>query len=132
MIIAGLWLLRCPQGRERYSIACFYEPNFDALVEVLPQVCAHSLCSLRNVNACLAIVSCSRGGHVIAGGRRRLWPHNCACTDTCHMLWHPLQCVPAGEAPRYPPTTAGQHILDKYATTHAGYSGPLHAGGAKH
>ncbi len=35
----------------------------------------------------------------------------------------PQCCSPANPA-RYPPTTAGQHILDKYAQTHAGYTGP--------
>ncbi|EFJ48980.1 hypothetical protein VOLCADRAFT_59825, partial [Volvox carteri f. nagariensis] len=57
-------------GRERYSIAFFFEPNFDAQVVALPCCCG---------------------------------PDN---------------------PPRYPPTTAGQHLLDKYAATHAGYHGP--------
>ena len=26
--------------------------------------------------------------------------------------------------PKFPPTTSGQHLLDKYAATHAGYAGP--------
>ncbi len=54
----------------RYSIAFFFEPNFDTLVEALPCCCG---------------------------------PHR---------------------PPRYPPTTAGQHLLDKYAQTHAGYQAP--------
>lgn len=56
-------------GMERYSIAFFFEPNFDQVVEVLPQ------------------------------------------------------CTGLEDPPRYPPTTAGQHLLDKYAATHAGYQG---------
>ncbi|GAX75062.1 hypothetical protein CEUSTIGMA_g2506.t1 [Chlamydomonas eustigma] len=60
-------------GSERYSIAYFFEPCFDAVVECLPQCC---------------------GGD---------------------------------NPPRYPPTTAGQHLLDKYAATHAGYTGPTTA-----
>ena len=31
------------------------------------------------------------------------------------------QCVEPGEAPRFPPCTAGQHILERYHATHAGY-----------
>lgn len=31
-------------------------------------------------------------------------------------------CVGEGEAPRWPPVTSGQHLLDKYAATHAGYA----------
>ncbi|KXZ46072.1 hypothetical protein GPECTOR_47g347 [Gonium pectorale] len=58
-------------GRERYSVAFFFEPNFDCPVEVLP-----------------------------------------CCTGGVHG------------PPRYPPTTAGRHLLDKYAATHAGYSAP--------
>jgi isopenicillin N synthase-like dioxygenase len=54
-------------GQERYSIAFFFEPNFDARVECLP----------------------------------------CCCTPE--------------RSAAYPPTTAGQHLLDKYAATHAGY-----------
>ncbi|KAG2482592.1 hypothetical protein HYH03_018476 [Edaphochlamys debaryana] len=57
-------------GRERYSIAFFFEPSFDARVEVLP----------------------------------------------C--------CTGPADPPRYPPTTSGQHLLDKYAATHAGYHAP--------
>jgi len=64
-------------GQERYSVACFYEPNFTARVECLP----------------------------------------CCCGPDA--------------PPRYPPTTAGQHILDKYASTHAGYTGPLTADSSK-
>jgi isopenicillin N synthase-like dioxygenase len=55
------------RGRERHSIAFFFEPNFDARVEALPQ-----------------------------------------CLD--------------GGQPLFPPTTAGQHLLDKYHATHAGYA----------
>ncbi|GFH20353.1 oxygenase-like protein [Haematococcus lacustris] len=54
--------------RERYSLAAFLDPNFDARVECLPQCCS------------------------------------------------------ADRPARYPPTTAGQHILDKYAATHAGFT----------
>ncbi|GLI63800.1 hypothetical protein VaNZ11_006885 [Volvox africanus] len=64
-------------GRERYSIAFFFEPNFEAEVEVLPVCCGPD------------------------------------------------------EPPRYPPTTAGQHLLDKYAATHAGYHGPVKQGHEK-
>ena len=52
---------------ERFSIAFFFEPSFDTVVECLPQ------------------------------------------------------CLNPGEKPFYPPTTAGQHLLDKYSQTHAGY-----------
>jgi isopenicillin N synthase-like dioxygenase len=31
-------------------------------------------------------------------------------------------CVAPGCAPRWPPVTSGQHLLDKYAATHAGYA----------
>ena len=31
-------------------------------------------------------------------------------------------CVTPDRPPAYPPTTAGQHLLDKYASTHAGYT----------
>ncbi len=64
-------------GRERYSIAFFFEPNFDTEVTVLPGCCGPD------------------------------------------------------DPPRYTPTTAGQHLLDKYAATHAGYSGPAKKGEAK-
>ncbi|GIL87645.1 hypothetical protein Vretimale_14674 [Volvox reticuliferus] len=64
-------------GRERYSIAFFFEPNFDAEVAVLPVCCGPD------------------------------------------------------DPPRYPPTTAGQHLLDKYAATHAGYHGPVKKGQEK-
>lgn len=57
-------------GAERYSIAFFFEPSFDALVEVLPQCCS------------------------------------------------------ADNSARYAPITAGQHLLNKYAQTHAGFPGP--------
>ncbi|MEW5304578.1 MAG: hypothetical protein WDW38_009303 [Sanguina aurantia] len=60
-------------GKERYSLAFFFEPNFDTVVECLPQ--------------------CTGPGHPV----------------------------------RFPPTTSGQHILDKYAETHAGYTGPITA-----
>lgn len=56
-------------GVERYSIAFFYEPAFDALVECLP----------------------------------------CCCQD---------------EPAKFTPTTFGQHVLNKYKATHAGYEGP--------
>jgi isopenicillin N synthase-like dioxygenase len=54
-------------GRERFSLPFFFEPNFDARVEALPQF------------------------------------------------------LKAGQPPLFPPTTAGQHLLDKYHSTHAGY-----------
>ncbi|KAL4428005.1 hypothetical protein ABPG75_002094 [Micractinium tetrahymenae] len=54
-------------GRERYSCAYFFEPNFDARVEALPQ------------------------------------------------------CLEPGEEPKFLPTTAGAHILERYNATHAGY-----------
>ncbi len=60
-------------GRERYSIAYFFEPAFDAVVEALPQCCSED------------------------------------------------------NPPRFAPTTAGQHLLDKYAQTHAGYHGATKA-----
>lgn len=53
--------------KERYSIAFFFEPSFDTVVQCLPQ------------------------------------------------------CLGPGEKPHYPSTTAGQHLLDKYAQTHSGY-----------
>ena len=56
-------------GKERYSTAFFYDPNFTALVECLPQCCKE-------------------------------------------------------EPAKYPPVTSGQHVLDKYAATHAAYGGP--------
>ena len=37
-----------------------------------------------------------------------------------------VECLPQccrDEPPKYPPITGGQHILDKYAVTHAGYTG---------
>lgn len=37
------------------------------------------------------------------------------------------QCTGPGHPVRFPPTTSGQHILDKYAETHAGYTGPITA-----
>ena len=40
------------------------------------------------------------------------------------------QCTGPEDPPRYPPTTAGQHLLDKYAATHAGYHGKPDAGAA--
>uniref|UniRef100_A0A7S3QLD7 Fe2OG dioxygenase domain-containing protein n=2 Tax=Dunaliella tertiolecta TaxID=3047 RepID=A0A7S3QLD7_DUNTE len=55
-------------GKERYSLACFFEPNFDTIVECLPQCCSPE------------------------------------------------------RPPQFPPTTSGQHLLDKYASTHAGYA----------
>lgn len=54
-------------GKERYSCAFFFEPNFNTRVEVLP----------------------------------------------C--------CVSEHRPAAYPPTTAGEHLLGKYAQTHAGY-----------
>lgn len=54
-------------GRERYSCAFFFEPNFNTQVKVLP----------------------------------------------C--------CVSEERPAAYPPTTAGEHLLSKYAATHAGY-----------
>jgi isopenicillin N synthase-like dioxygenase len=51
-------------GKDRYSLAFFFEPSFHTEVRCLP-----SCCQL--------------------------------------------------EAPRYPPVTAGQHLLQKYAATHA-------------
>lgn len=54
-------------GRERYSVAFFFEPNFTTRVECLP----------------------------------------------C--------CVTEERPAAYPPTTAGEHLLAKYAQTHAGY-----------
>lgn len=64
-------------GRERYSIAFFFEPAFDTVVECLPQCCGPD------------------------------------------------------RPPKFPPTTAGQHLLDKYAQTHAGYTGPTDAKATK-
>eukprot|EP00195_Chlamydomonas_chlamydogama_P011151 CAMPEP_0202891964 /NCGR_PEP_ID=MMETSP1392-20130828/1858_1 /ASSEMBLY_ACC=CAM_ASM_000868 /TAXON_ID=225041 /ORGANISM="Chlamydomonas chlamydogama, Strain SAG 11-48b" /LENGTH=325 /DNA_ID=CAMNT_0049575839 /DNA_START=25 /DNA_END=1002 /DNA_ORIENTATION=+ len=58
------------RGAERFSIAFFFEPSFDALVEVLPGCCSPD------------------------------------------------------QPPRYEPITFGQHILNKYTATHAGYTGP--------
>lgn len=57
-------------GKERYSTAFFFDPNFHAIVQCLPQCCKD-------------------------------------------------------EPAKYPPTTSGQYVLDKYAATHAGYSGPV-------
>lgn len=57
-------------GKERYSTAFFYDPNFTARVECLPQCCRD-------------------------------------------------------EPAKFPPTTSGQHVLDKYAATHAGYTGAI-------
>ena len=57
-------------GKERYSTAFFYEPNFFAKVECLPQCCKDK---------------------------------------------------PA----KFPPTTCGQYLLDKFAATHADYSGAV-------
>jgi isopenicillin N synthase-like dioxygenase len=54
-------------GKERYSCAFFFEPNFNTRVECLP----------------------------------------------C--------CVNEDRPAAYPPTTAGEHLLGKYAQTHAGY-----------
>jgi isopenicillin N synthase-like dioxygenase len=50
-------------GRERYSMAFFFDPNFDAEVSCLPT------------------------------------------------------CLAPGESPHYPPTTSGQHLLDRIAET---------------
>eukprot|EP00882_Tetradesmus_deserticola_P026949 GHRQ01029774.1.p1 GENE.GHRQ01029774.1~~GHRQ01029774.1.p1 ORF type:complete len:192 (+),score=75.26 GHRQ01029774.1:466-1041(+) len=47
-------------------------------------------------------------------------------------------CVTEERPPAYPPTTAGEHLLAKYAQTHAGYdvnkkgNGPAAATGAQH
>ena len=57
--------------KERFSLAFFFEPSFDAVVECLPQ------------------------------------------------------CLQPGEKPNYPKTTAGKHLLDKYASTHSGYDAGL-------
>lgn len=39
-----------------------------------------------------------------------------------------VECLPCCCSPErpaaYPPTTAGEHLLAKYAQTHAGYTGP--------
>lgn len=53
-------------GRERYSMPFFFEPDFDARVDALPQFLE-------------------------------------------------------GREPRFPPTTAGGHLLERYHATHAGY-----------
>lgn len=53
-------------GRERYSIPFFFEPDFDAVVE---------------------------------------------CLDVCL----------GNEGPKYPPVTAGQHLLNMYEKTHADF-----------
>ncbi|KAG1675651.1 hypothetical protein FOA52_002360 [Chlamydomonas sp. UWO 241] len=37
------------------------------------------------------------------------------------------QCTGPDRPPMFQPTTAGQHLLDKYAQTHAGYTGPSSA-----
>ena len=57
-----------PRGKERFSIAFFFEPSFDAVVEVLPN------------------------------------------------------CRTSGWEQRFPVVTSGQHLLQKYRETHAGYS----------
>ena len=57
-------------GKERYSTAFFYEPDFFAKVECLPQCCKDK---------------------------------------------------PA----KFPPTTCGQYLLDKFGATHADYSGAV-------
>lgn len=57
----------CTNGRERYSVPFFFEPNFDCVVECLP---------------------------------------------TCHDEKNP---------PKWPPTTSGQYLLDKYNSTHTGF-----------
>lgn len=59
-------------GQERYSIPFFIEPNFDCVVDVLPE-----------------------------------------CLNR--------------DAPKYPPITSGQYLLDKYALTHSLYKGPVNA-----
>ncbi|CAL5218902.1 g645 [Coccomyxa viridis] len=45
-----------------------------------------------------------------------------------------VECLPSCCGPdnpaRYPPTTSGQHLLDKYAETHAGYSADATPGAA--
>jgi hypothetical protein len=38
-------------------------------------------------------------------------------------------CVSEARPAAYPPTTAGRHLLDKYAATHAGYSEGAKGGG---
>lgn len=103
-------------GRERYSMAYFFEPNFDACVKALPQVrgramgsrqlvvcpvprwsqlCVHSLCTLPRVTFPL------------------MAPY--------HWPLGPAQCLAPGEQAKYPPTTAGAHIVERYNATHAGY-----------
>lgn len=86
------------------------------------------------------------GRHVLRGacGRVRLSLRGTPCLPHAYGL--PLravpccaavvevlpQCVTPDRPPRYAPSTAGQHLLDKYKSTHAGYTGPTEAGGAKH
>lgn len=51
---------------------------------------------------------------------------------SCPFFFEPsfdaeVACLPActrEQPPHYPPTTAGKHLLGKYAETHAGYAGP--------
>ena len=93
-------------GRERFSLPLFFEPNFDAVVAALPSVRREA----------------ARGGGGRVAGCTPLSP--CAARR-CFLLTLPahalLQCLEPGEAPRFPPITAGQHILERYHATHAGY-----------
>ena len=59
-------VIQPPNGKERYSVPFFFEPDFDALVE---------------------------------------------CLDVCH----------GKDGPKYPPITAGRHLLNMYEQTHADF-----------
>jgi hypothetical protein len=84
-------------GRERYSCAFFFEPNFNTRVEVR------------------GVADTALGSQL----RRRKLTVLLLCLAGCVQV---LPCCISEERPAaYPHTTAGEHLLSKYAATHAGY-----------
>lgn len=50
-------------------------------------------------------------------------PSTSTCTSFPLIIRMPtLQCLEPGQQPRFPPTTAGAHLLERYNATHAGWA----------
>ncbi len=113
------------EGRERYSVPFFFEPNFEAVVEPLPQVGWGRLAGVDDGEG----PWCSPVPPTLHCCTSQLTVECLRClASSTHLAPLLLQCCQAQPA-KYPPTTSGQHLLDRYAATHSGYAA-THSGDA--
>ena len=118
-------------GRERYSAPFFFEPNFTCVVECLDG-CVPAGAPPPPPPPVLLLLLLGiliTTPHLISPSAPLHTNHN---HKPCHKYLatnlttntSPLATNTSpqtGEAPKYPPTTSGQHLLDKYNQTHCDF-----------